>query len=154
MKKSVYLDTTIFSYFVDERSILLVHIDRTKEWWKNERNLYELYISVPTIVELQEGKFKGQEEALNLAKSINLLHVDPEINNIVNVYIKNKLMPSNDVGDALHLAYSSFYKIDVLLTWNCRHLANVNKKGHIRSINQSLGLFIPEITTPLELRRE
>ena len=85
MKKSVYLDTTIFSYYVDERSILQVHIDRTKEWWTNERNLYELYISVPTIVELQEGKFKGQEEALNLAKSVNLLHVDPEINNIMSI---------------------------------------------------------------------
>ena len=63
-------------------------------------------------------------------------------------------MSSRNICNAVHLAYSSFYKIDVLLTWNCRHLANVNKKGQIRSINQNLGLFIPEITTPLELRKE
>ena len=154
MKKSVYLDTTIFSYYVDERPNLQVQIERTKEWWTTERSLYELYISLPTILELQEGKFKRQQEAINLAKSINLLQINPEINNIVNFYIKNKLMPSNDVGDALHLAYSSFYKIDVLLTWNCQHLANINKRGHIRNINQSIGLFVPEITTPLELRRK
>ena len=61
-------------------------------------------------------------------------------------------MPSKDTRDALHLAFSSVYKIDILLTWNCAHLANVNKKDHIRNINMSLGLFVPEIVTPLELR--
>ena len=154
MKKSVYLDTTIFSYFVDERSILQVHIDRTKEWWNNERNFYNLYLSDLVLFELERGKFKGQKEVLNMAKGVNFLEFVEDINQIVKVYIKNKLMPETDLGDATHLAYSSFYKIDVLLTWNCSHLANVNKKGHIKNINQSLGLFVPEITTPLELRSE
>ena len=36
MKKSVY---------VDERPELGVHIERTKEWWSNERHFYDLYIS-------------------------------------------------------------------------------------------------------------
>ncbi|TAN47249.1 MAG: hypothetical protein EPN21_18080 [Methylococcaceae bacterium] len=37
------------------------------------------------------------------------------------------------------------------LTWNCRHLANANKFGHIRRINTLLGLFVPTLVTPLEL---
>jgi len=47
-----------------------------------------------------------------------------------------------------------FYKIDFLLTWNCNHLANANKKQHIRVINTKLGLSTPEIITPLELFEE
>jgi len=43
------------------------------------------------------------------------------------------------------------YKIDFLMTWNCKHLANANKKQQIRIINNRLGLFVPEIVTPLEL---
>lgn len=54
-------------------------------------------------------------------------------------------------GDAIHLAYASFYKIDFLLTWNCNHLANANKRQHIRRINTGLNLSVPEIVTPLEL---
>ncbi len=57
-------------------------------------------------------------------------------------------------GDALHLAYASFYKIDFLLTWNCNHLANANKRTHIRVINTRLNLVVPEIITPLELFSE
>ena len=37
------------------------------------------------------------------------------------------------------------------MTWNCRHIANANKFGHIRRINTMLGLFTPALVTPLEL---
>ena len=70
------------------------------------------------------------------------------------VYLANNLMPKTLSGDAIHLAVSSFYKIDFLLTWNYKHLANANKRQHIRIINTRLGLFTPEIITPLELLSE
>lgn len=35
--------------------------------------------------------------------------------------------------------------------WNCKHLANANKFGHIRRVNGLLGLFTPSLVTPLEL---
>jgi hypothetical protein len=60
-------------------------------------------------------------------------------------------MPNDPVGDALHLALAFFHKCDFLLTWNCRHLANANKFGHIRRVNVMLGLYIPLLVTPLEL---
>jgi hypothetical protein len=37
------------------------------------------------------------------------------------------------------------------VTWNCLHLANANKFGHIRRVNAMLGLFVPALVTPLEL---
>ena len=48
----------------------------------------------------------------------------------------------------------SYYRMDFLLTWNCTHLANANKREHIRIINHRLGLSVPEIVTPLELISE
>lgn len=60
-------------------------------------------------------------------------------------------MPQDPLGDALHLALASYHKCDFLLTWNCQHLANANKFNHIKRINTMLGLFIPILTTPLEL---
>jgi hypothetical protein len=55
------------------------------------------------------------------------------------------------MGDADHLALGSFYNRDMLVTWNCLHLANANKAGHIRRVNALLGLRTPLLVTPLEL---
>ena len=152
MKKSVYLDTTIFSYYIDERLELGVHIERTKQWRNKERFSYSLYISNFVLEELKDRNFPNQIKAIKLARGIQLLKPIGQIDQIVEIYLKNKLMLSNDTRDALHLAFASVYKIDILLTWNCAHLANVNKEDHIRNINMSLGLFVPKIVTPLELR--
>jgi len=91
---------------------------------------------------------------LTFVAGISLLMPDPQIVDIAQIYLENYLMPSALKGDALHLAYASFYKIDFLLTWNCNHLANANKRQHIRVINARLNLPTPEIVTPLELFSE
>ena len=44
--------------------------------------------------------------------------------------------------------------LDVLLTWNCKHLANPNKFGHIDLVNDELGLTTPLLTTPLNYLSE
>jgi hypothetical protein len=85
---------------------------------------------------------------------IQILTPSPEIIDVAQIYLDNFLMPRTLKGDALHLAYASFYKIDFLLTWNCNHLANANKRKHIRVINARLNLPTPEIVTPLELFSE
>jgi len=43
---------------------------------------------------------------------------------------------------------------DFLVTWNCRHIANANKFGHIRRVNDILGLGNPALVAPLELLNE
>jgi hypothetical protein len=63
-------------------------------------------------------------------------------------------MPRDGAGDALHLALASFYSMDVLLTWNCKHLANPNKFSHIEQVNGELGLSTPLMTTPLNYLSE
>jgi hypothetical protein len=39
----------------------------------------------------------------------------------------------------------------MLATWNCRHIANPNKRGHIQNVNAMLGFETPLLVTPLEL---
>ena len=91
---------------------------------------------------------------MEFASSIPLLPPVSDIEQIVEFYIANFVMPRSLVGDAVHLAYASFYNIDYLLTWNCNHLANANKRKHIHIINGRLGLSTPELITPLELFSE
>ena len=151
MKPSVYIDTSIPSYYVDTRPSLEVHIRRTRVWWDEEWEYYQVYTSPFVLRELSEGDFPNKPQAIELAHRASLLNPTPEIDEIVRDYLDNFLMPISDDRDGYHLAFTSFYKIDYLLTWNCEHLANVNKRRHIAKINQRLELFVPIITTPLEL---
>jgi len=154
MKKSVYLDTTIPSYYFDKRESLKYPCEITRKWWDEERQYYDLFLSLETIAELNRGDYPQKNDILNFVNRIEQLKPTEEINQIVDYYITNTLMPKDGRGDAVHLAYASYYKIDFLLTWNCNHLANANKKQHIRIINARLNLYIPEIITPLELFTE
>jgi len=152
----VYLETTFFSFFFDERTspaIVAMH-DWTRQFWDERRTNYDLVTSEAVLGELRRGGAYHNEDALTMALAIPLLPVGAEIAGIVEAYVKHKLMPQDPAGDALHLALASFHACDYLVTWNCRHLANANKFGHIREINGLLGLKSPDLVTPQELLGE
>ena len=150
----VYLDSTIPSYYFDERPELITLINVTRDWWHNERGAYDLWISPATLDELEDGEHPFKDKLLELVRPINLLDEVPAIAKIAERYIKEKLMPVKVGGDATHLAFASFYRFDYLLTWNCVHLANGNKRQHLEVINKRLALPVPQILTPLELFHE
>ena len=54
--------------------------------------------------------------------------------------------------DALHVAFCTVNKIDYLVSWNYKHLANVNREKKITAINIQYNYLHPlRICTPLEL---
>lgn len=154
VKRSIYLDSTIPSYLFDERESIKTYIEVTRKWWNEERDNFEIYVSEESIIELSNGEYPNKQKLMNCVSEIQVLLPDAQIFEIAQVYLDNYLMPRVLTGDAIHLAYASYYKIDFLLTWNCNHLANANKKQHIRIINTKLNLITPEIITPLELFTE
>nr|VFK20998.1 MAG: PIN domain-containing protein [Candidatus Kentron sp. LPFa]VFK33749.1 MAG: PIN domain-containing protein [Candidatus Kentron sp. LPFa] len=154
MKKTVYLDTTIPSYLFDERESIRTYVDITKRWWSDERQRFDLWMSGETAAELRNGDYPKKQEVLAFVSEIPILSLETAIIDTAETYLKHYLMPQKLEGDALHLAYASYYKMDFLLTWNCNHLANANKQQHIRIINTRMNLSTPEITTPLALFTE
>ena len=154
MQEKVYLDSTILSFYHDQRTDLKSWIDATREWWIVEKPKYECWISEAVILEIQEEGYPNREKVIQLAATIPVLNTSPEIESVASYYVENYLMPKDLLGDAVHLAYASYLNFDYLLTWNCNHLANANKRKHIRVLNGRLGISIPEITTPLELVTE
>jgi hypothetical protein len=80
-----------------------------------------------------------------------MLKPESSIIEIAATYVRRNVMPADPVGDALHLTIASFPKCDFLVTWNCLHITNANKFGHIRRVNSMLGPFVPALVTPLEL---
>jgi hypothetical protein len=152
-KPRVYVETTIPSFYHETRSApdIVARREWTQQWWGNATERYELVTSPAVLNELTSGPPERREEWLSLVRGLPLLPIEPAIAEIVQAYVRHKLMPADPGGDALHLALASYHKCDFLVTWNCQHLANANKFGHLRRVNTILGLFVPALVTPLEL---
>jgi hypothetical protein len=155
-KPRVYVETTIPSLYYDVRTSAETVARRkwTRQWWSDAADHYELVTSLAVLEELGEGDPARSAARIALLRELPLLPLESEVVEIVSTYIARKLMPADPGGDALHLALASYYECDFLVTWNCRHLANANKFGHIRRVNTQLGLFVPALVTPLELLGE
>ncbi len=150
MRRSVYIETTIpsFLYEVRDEPAMVARRESTRRWWDEERAVYDLFTSAIVLGELKAGDYPGKAGAIRAMEGIPLLEVVPEIEEIARVYVARRIMPASDFGDAFHLAVASYYGMQFLLTWNCRHLANANKVQHIRVVNAELGISVPVVTTP------
>jgi len=149
----VYVETTIPSFYHEVRTApdIIARREWTRLRWATAHQRYELVTSPAGLDELARGDSERAAERLALMAALPLIAIEAPIIEIVETYIRHKVMPADPGGDALHLALASFHKCDFLATWNCLHLANANKFGHIRRVNAMLGLFVPALVTPLEL---
>ncbi len=156
MRKTVYIETTIPSFYYEVRTEpeAVARRNWTRRWWDRESAKYDLVTSEAVLEELGGGEYPQKDEAIALLDSLPALSTSEEVPEIAAVYVAHKVMPKAPLGDAMHLAFASHYKCDFLLTWNCRHLANANKFERIREVNTRLGLFVPTLVTPLQMLGE
>ena len=57
-------------------------------------------------------------------------------------------------GDAAHIALATVHGLDVLLTWNCRHIANVAIQQRLRRLAEQSGYTLPSLATPEEFMND
>lgn len=153
MNALIYVETSVPSFYFDTRREVEMQARRkwTRRWWSLPKPNTDLVIGFPVLAELGLTPSPKREQALNLLHGLEVLPPDPEIDEIVTVYLAHKLMPAEALGDGHHLALASHHHCDMLVTWNCKHIANANKLPHIRRVNALLGLETPSLVTPLEL---
>ena len=151
MEYRVYIETSIPSFYYTLRRDIESRAMQswTRKWWNEYADQFTLVSSIVTIKELSDGTSEKTQDRINLVKDLEMLSVTIKIDQIAQTYIDRMIMPQDRFGDAHHVALASFYDTDVLLTWNYKHIANLNKIYLIRQINQELGLPTPELATPL-----
>jgi predicted nucleic acid-binding protein len=154
---SIYFDTSIINYhFADDTP---EKKDLTIEYFKKyvKTNFYQHFISDFVIAEIERTKDKKKREMLfNIIQDNNIeyLPIDPEdeIQELASYYLKLKILPKKKIDDALHIAITTVKRIDILLSWNFRHLANINKEKQIMIANLESGYnFTPRLTNPMEV---
>lgn len=106
-------------------------------------------MSAEVLRELADPTFRNRDDALALTAEARDLPLSDEVLGIAKLLVNERVMPGPAArGDAVHVAASVVHRMDYLLTWNVKHLANPNKLSHLRTICRRVGLAIPELVTP------
>lgn len=150
----VYIETTIPSYLTAWPSPQVVHAGHqisTHEWWDQHRQNYELYTSLVTQAEAASGDASAAQRRMAALQGIPLLAVTVECEAIAAAILASGLIPAKADRDALHIGVATFHQMDLLLTWNIRHIANAHVREDLRLLIASLGYTLPTICTPEEL---
>ena len=151
---TVYIETSIVSYLRQKPSTQVVAAARqllTHQWWNDERQNYDLVISQYVIDEASGGDPVLAAERLESLDGIPSLPDAPEIPQIAREIMSLGVLPAKAQVDALHIAAVAHHRIQYLLTWNCKHIANAKILPRIHDVLTDLGIPIPIICTPEEL---
>jgi predicted nucleic acid-binding protein len=151
---TVYIETSIVSYLRQRPSSQIVMAARqflTHQWWNDERGNYELVTSQLVLDEASAGNPVLAAERLQSLDGIPLLPRDPQIGVIANEIMSRAILPPKASLDALHIAMAAHHRIQYLLTWNCKHIANARILTRIHELLTDLGCPIPIICTPEEM---
>lgn len=154
MKQSVYIETTIVSYLSANPSrdiIVAAHQQITQEWWQNVRPKVDCYISPFVLQESQRGDDDAAKRRIKLLSGISILELNNKIEKIAGIYFNELNIPDKAQLDAAHLAVACYYKIDYLISWNCKHIVSARIRKELEKLNNELNLFTPVICTPEEL---
>jgi len=154
MTKRVYVETTITSYLAARPSRDLVQAARqqiTHDWWNNQRQNYELCVSEIVLDEAAAGDPDAAARRLTFLRDLPLLDLTDAVSNVAKAIVESGLLPPQAARDAVHIAVSSVHAVDILLTWNCRHIANAAIMKELGQIVAQCRHEIPVICTPEEL---
>ena len=157
MTKRVYIETTIPSYLTARPSRDLLQAARqqiTHTWWNSVRQNYDLCISEIVLDEAASGDADAVQRRLSFLQGFPLLDLTEAVNDVAKAIMDSGLLPQRAVRDAIHIAVSSVHSIDILLTWNCRHIANAAIMKELRTIVADCGYELPILCTPEELLGE
>ncbi len=103
------------------------------------------------MLEARSGDPDAVARRLVILEGIAELVLTDTARELARMFLLERAVPRKAQADALHIATAAAHGIDYLLTWNCRHINNPEIKPAIRGVCESMGLFCPEICTPIEV---
>ena len=159
MKKlKIYLDTSVINFLFHEDSPEFRKI--TKEFFENyvKPAVYEVYVSEVVVGEIEktpDPAKRGQLLAVLGDYRLTVLPLTEEAFRLAATYVEAGVIPARKVEDARHVAIATCNDLDILLSWNFKHLANIRKQIAVRAINEREGYFYPlTLTNPMEVLYE
>ena len=144
----LYLDTSVFSAYYDERTP--ERMQMTRGFWPVLERHEKLYSEL-TIEELGQAHSNLREKLLTLTQNFMVLNLTDEMRDLAKLYVEEGVVPSRYFADALHVAAAVFGNADILVSWNFKHLVKRSARFLVNYVNAKQGLKMIEILAPPEV---
>jgi predicted nucleic acid-binding protein len=148
MKQRIYIDTSVIGGCFDKEF---------KEWSDKlfDEFRIENKIAVISDITLDELSFSRLEVCNQLDTIPNnfkeYILNDEQSEELADMYIKEKAVTQKSHEDALHIAIATINKVDVLVSWNFKHIVNLDRIRKYNAVNLMNGYSMLEIRNPREI---
>ena len=144
----VYVDTSVIGGCLDDefkdysKLLFKEFISGKKRIVVSDLVLFELEGAPEDVKDVLHGIPQG---------SIEYVFLNEESLSLAGTYLKEDVIAENSLADARHIAIATIERVDVLVSWNFKHIVNLNRIHLINSVNLKLGYPLIEIRSPLEV---
>jgi len=156
MRPRVYVETTVPSYLTAHPSGNLIRAAQQRQtalWWARPGE-YELLGSELLLSECAAGDPEAAAARRAAVAGLELLEQGSEVAALADALLRRVPLPTKALADAFHIATAAVHGADLLVTWNCRHIANPILRPRVEAVCRSMGYDPPAICTPAELLEE
>jgi hypothetical protein len=148
VKRRIYTDTSVIGGCLDaefeEWSVALF------DDFKSGSAI--LVISDLTLAELEAAPQSVRDVLLSVpAEHIELLELFAEAGSLAETYLTEGVVPPKNRVDAQHIATATLARVDVLVSWNFKHIVNLQRIHGYNAVNLKVGYPILEIRSPIEV---
>ena len=148
MTQRFYFDTSVFGGVYD------IEFDEASVQLFEKVKLGQI---VCVYSDLTEGElFDAPERVRNFFRdlpneSLELVKIDDEAINLAKSYINEKVVGKTSLDDCVHIALATLNKVDILVSWNFKHIVNVYRIRGYNAVNLRSGYHTLEIRSPKEI---
>jgi hypothetical protein len=148
MKKRIYTDTSVIGGCLDI------------EFEKGSNELFETFksglniivVSNLTLVELENAPQPVKDILKKIPVDyIEYIEFSKEADELADTYLSDGVVSKKSRVDAQHIATATIDHVDVLVSWNFKHIVNLDRIHGYNSVNLRLGYPMIEIRTPIEV---
>jgi predicted nucleic acid-binding protein len=114
---------------------------------------FEPVVSEIVTAEIEENAPEEVQERHRwlLGLGTEQLEVDDQVVELATAYVERGVLTLKYYDDALHVALASVHTVEVLVSWNFRHIVHFDKIRRFNAVNQELGYRTLEIRSPREV---
>ena len=141
---SLYLDTSVIGGYYDAE-----FMDDTRALWRlREAGRFRFVSSVIVDQEITGAPVRVRELMAKTFTTADMLPMTTEALELSGHYMAQKVVPVDYTDDARHVAVCSVARLDYLVSWNFKHLANVRREAGFNAVNVLQGYPPVHIVAP------
>lgn len=114
---------------------------------------HRAFISDLVLREISKASAPKKNKLLSLIRTYDLpwLEVNKECIGLADNYMQKRIFPAKYRDDGLHIATATVHGIDVVVSWNLKHMVKLRTRREVKAVNIFEGYKEIEICTPMEV---